>query len=285
MKKIKKVLAVAAACAACACSVAAFSGCSSEADITVSGSSSVTPLMEVLAAVYEGQTGKVVSINQSDSGTGISEASSSTVDIGMASRSLKDSEKADNIQSVTIAQDGIALIVNDSCSIDSVTIEEVTALYTSGTAIQSTITSAITREDGSGTRDAFESLFDVESYNSSVTEQSSTGAVITAIANDTTGAIIGYISLGSLSSAIEQGCKALAIDYGDDGVVEPSVENVQNGSYQCWRYFNLVYNTDTISSEALEFIDWIKGYVGQAVVIDEGYVPVYYTFTETGFEG
>ena len=60
MKKIRKAIAVAAACAACACSVAAFSGCATEADITVSGSSSVTPLMEVLAAVYEVQTGKVV---------------------------------------------------------------------------------------------------------------------------------------------------------------------------------------------------------------------------------
>ena len=280
MKKIKKVLAVAAACAACACSAAAFSGCSSEADITVSGSSSVTPLMEVLAAVYEAETGTVVSINQSDSGTGISEASSGTVDIGMASRSLKDNKKADNITSVTIAQDGIALIVNESCSVNSVTMDEVTALYTSGTAIQGTITAAITREDGSGTRDAFEEKFGVESYNSGVTEQSSTGAVITAIANDTTGAVIGYISLGSLSSAIEQGCKALAIDYGEGVVVEPSIENVQNKTYDCWRYFNLVYNTDTVSDAALEFIGWINGYVGQAVVIDEGYVPVWYSFTE-----
>lgn len=288
MKKIKKVLAVAAACAACACSAAAFTGCSTEADITVSGSSSVTPLMEVLAAVYEGQTGKVVSINQSDSGTGVSEAISGAVDIGMASRLVRDTELQQGVTATTIAQDGIALIVNENCSVNSVTYAEVTALYTSGTAIDGVITAAITREDGSGTRDAFEEKFDVDNYASGIDEQSSTGAVITRIAQDTSNSIMGYISLGSLSSAEEQGCKALAIEYvNEDGTattVSPSVENVQNGSYDCWRYFQLAYNADTISEDAMDFIDWINDYVGQAVIMSEGYVPVWYAFTETDFE-
>lgn len=280
MKKIRKAIAVAAACAACACSVAAFSGCATEADITVSGSSSVTPLMEVLAAVYEVQTGKVVSINQSDSGTGISEAISGTVDIGMSSRDVRESELEKGITAVTIAQDGIALIVNAKCSVESVTMAEVKALYTSGTAIQGKISAAITREDGSGTRDAFETLFSVESYSSGVDEQSSTGALIARIASDATSSMIGYISLGSLSSAVEQGCKALSIDFGS-GAVEPSVENIQNKSYNCARYFQLAYNPETISDDAMDFIEWIKSYMGQAVVQYEGYVPVGYSFTAT----
>ncbi len=281
MKKITKIIAVALSCSAIACSAAAFSGCSTTVDITVSGSSSVTPLMEILAAVYEAQTGKAVSVNQSDSGTGISETISGAVDIGMASRDIKDSELEQGITSVTIAKDGIALIVNENCSISSVTYAEVTALYSSGTAIDGVITAAITREDGSGTRDAFEEKFDIERYASGIDEQSSTGAVITRIAQDTTGALIGYISLGSLSSAQEQGCKALAIEYDDGSVVYPSVENVQNGTYDCWRNFNLAYNPDAVSDDAMDFIDWINGYVGQAVVQYEGYVPVWYTFAET----
>lgn len=280
MKKLRKAIAVAAACAACACSVAAFSGCATEADITVSGSSSVTPLMEVLAAVYEVQTGKVVSINQSDSGTGISEAISGTVDIGMSSRDVRESELEKGITAVTIAQDGIALIVNAKCSVESVTMEEVKALYTSGTSIQGKISAAITREDGSGTRDAFETLFSVESYSSGVDEQSSTGALIARIASDVTSSMIGYISLGSLSSSVEQGCKALSIDFGS-GAVEPSVENIQNKSYNCARYFQLAYNPETISDDAMDFIEWIKSYMGQAVVQYEGYVPVGYSFTAT----
>ncbi len=284
MKKKAKIIAVAAACAAITCSVAAFAGCSSEADITVSGSSSVTPLMEVLAAVYEAETGKVISINQSDSGTGVSEAISGAVDIGMASREVKKSELDQGITSTTIAKDGVALIVNENCTVDSVTIDEVTALYTGGTAIQGVITSAITREDGSGTRDAFEEKFGVDSYTTSVDEQSSTGAVITRIASDTSYSMIGYISLGSLSSAVEQGCKALAIDYGNGTVVEPSVENVQGGDYTLWRYFQLAYNPDAISDDAMDFIEWINDYMGQAVVMYEGYVPVWYAFEETDFE-
>ena len=288
MKKIAKVLAVTAACAAMTGTVAAFAGCGGNTDKVISGSSSVTPLMEVLAAVYEIEEGKTISINQSDSGTGVNEAISGANDIGMASRLIKQSELDQGIKAVTIAQDGIALIVSEDCPVESVTIEEITNLYTSGTAIDGSITAAITREDGSGTRDAFEELFEVESYDSGVDEQSSTGAVITAIANDQSNSMIGYISLGSLSSAEEQGCKALSIEYAaEDGsttTVEPTVENVQNGTYGAARYFQLAIKKDMdTNSDAYQFIEWIKGYMGQSVVLYEGYVPVYYTFNEVEF--
>lgn len=288
MKKIAKVLAVTAACAAMTGTVAAFAGCGGTTDIVISGSSSVTPLMEVLAAVYEIEEGKTISINQSDSGTGVNEAISGANDIGMASRLIKQGELDQGIKAVTIAQDGIALIVSEDCPVESVTIEEITNLYTSGTAIDGSITAAITREDGSGTRDAFEELFDVKSYDSGVDEQSSTGAVITAIANDQSNSMIGYISLGSLSSAEEQGCKALSIEYAaEDGsttIVEPTVENVQNGTYGAARYFQLAIKKDMdTNSDAYQFIEWIKGYMGQSVVLYEGYVPVYYTFNEVEF--
>ncbi len=283
MKKLAKIVAIAAACAAVTGSVAAFSACGGgAADIAVSGSSSVTPLMEVLAAVYEGETGKVVSINQSDSGTGVNEAIAGSVDIGMASRLVKKGELDQGVDAVTIAQDGIALIVKEDCPVDSVTVEEVTALYTEGTAIDGEITACITREDGSGTRDAFEDLFSVEAYHDA-DEQSSTGAVITTIANDSSSAMIGYISLGSLSSAEAQGCKALAIETEDNGAVAPSVENIQNGTYPVWRYFQLAFKSTGLSEDAQDFIDWINGYVGQAVVMNEGYVPVHYTFNEVEF--
>lgn len=79
--------------------------------LTVGGSSSVTPVMEKLAGAYEAlNEGADVEVQQSDSTTGITAASEGTVDIGMASRELKETETG--VSAVKIAIDGIAVIVN-----------------------------------------------------------------------------------------------------------------------------------------------------------------------------
>jgi len=99
--------------------------------VMVSGSSSVTPVMEKLAESYEKVNDKVtVDVQQSDSSTGIKDAINGISDIGMASRELSDDELSQGVQSVTIAKDGIAVIVNKDSGIDDVTIEEICKIYT-----------------------------------------------------------------------------------------------------------------------------------------------------------
>lgn len=81
--------------------------------MVVSGSSSVTPVMEKLAEAYQkANTNVTVDVQQSDSSTGIKDAINGTSDIGMASRDISDDELSQGIKSVTIAQDAIAVIVN-----------------------------------------------------------------------------------------------------------------------------------------------------------------------------
>ena len=156
MKKLAKIVAIAAACAALTGSVAAFSACGDSYDLTVSGSSSVTPLMQELAAKYEEETGIRIQIQQSDSGTGISDAQQGLNDFGMASRDVKDTEKG--VTAIKIATDGVALIVNEAnTTVTNVTGAELYELYANGTAFQG-INAGITREEGSGTRDAFGDL-------------------------------------------------------------------------------------------------------------------------------
>jgi len=73
--------------------------------ISVAGSSSVTPVMQVLAEKYEAVSGNKVEVNQSDSSTGVSSAIDGTCDIGMASRELKDSETSQGVVSTVIRWD------------------------------------------------------------------------------------------------------------------------------------------------------------------------------------
>ena len=97
--------------------------------IVISGSSSVTPVMEKLAEAYKALNPDVaIEVNQSDSTTGVNMATEGTCDIGMVSRELKDSESG--VKATVIAQDGIAVIVNPDASIDELTSDQVKGIYT-----------------------------------------------------------------------------------------------------------------------------------------------------------
>lgn len=98
--------------------------------VVCSGSSSVTPLMEKLAEAYEALNPDVdVQVQQSDSSTGVTNAIDGTCDIGMASRALDDSETSQGVTSTTIAQDGIAVIVNNGNPITDLTSDQVKSIY------------------------------------------------------------------------------------------------------------------------------------------------------------
>ena len=98
--------------------------------VVVAGSSSVTPVMEKLAEGYEAVNKDVtVEVQQSDSTTGVNMAAEGTVDIGMASRELKDEEKAE-LTATTIAMDGIAVIVNKTNELSNITSDQVKGIYT-----------------------------------------------------------------------------------------------------------------------------------------------------------
>lgn len=112
-------------------SAAAYASNNASGKVVVSGSSSVTPVMEKLAEAYQKvNTGVTVDVQQSDSSTGIKDAINGTSDIGMASRDISDDELSQGIKSVTIAQDAIAVIVNKDNAVDDITMDEIKAIYT-----------------------------------------------------------------------------------------------------------------------------------------------------------
>lgn len=107
----------------------AFAGGKVSGSVTVAGSSSVSPVMEKLAEAYMKLNGNVkIEIQTSDSTTGMTSAMDGVCDIGMASRELKDTEAAE-LTATVIAQDGIAVVVNNNNPIDNLTKDQVKSIY------------------------------------------------------------------------------------------------------------------------------------------------------------
>ena len=100
-------------------------------EITVGGSSSVTPVMEKLAEAYMALNPDVtIIVQQSDSTTGVTGTIEGTVDMGMASRAIKDEEVEQGVNGTTIAMDGIAVIVNLENDTENLTTEQIMNIYT-----------------------------------------------------------------------------------------------------------------------------------------------------------
>ena len=99
--------------------------------IVVAGSSSVSPVMEKLIEAYKALNPSVqIELQTSDSTTGVINAIDGTCDIGMASRALKDSEKEKGVREVTIAIDGIAVIINNDNPVESLKKSDVEGIFT-----------------------------------------------------------------------------------------------------------------------------------------------------------
>lgn len=102
--------------------------------LTIAGSTSVAPLMEVLADKYMAlNSGVKIEIQQSGSSAGITSAVEGVCQIGMASRELKDSETAKGVTATKIAMDGIAVIVNKDNSYSELTSDQIRKIYTGET--------------------------------------------------------------------------------------------------------------------------------------------------------
>ncbi len=109
----------------------AFEGGKVSGKVVVAGSSSVTPVMEKLKEAYEAINPNVeIELQQSDSSSGMTSTRDGVCDIGMASRALKDSETEAGLVGLTIAMDGIAVIVSPDNPVDSLTSEQVRDIYT-----------------------------------------------------------------------------------------------------------------------------------------------------------
>ena len=245
--------------------------------LQIAGSTTVQPLAEVLAEAFMAKNpGVTVDIQGGGSSVGVTSAGEGTVDIGNASRNVKDSEfeTFPDLTIFTIAYDGIAIVTNPDLELPSLSIDQVKAIFAGETTNYSEVGGpdaeivVVSREEGSGTRAAFEELVMESSDEEAViTEnailQQSNGQVRTTVA--TTPASIAYVSFGFIDESIN----TVAIDGSD-----PTVANVKNGSYPIFRPLNMLTNGDP-NELAQAFLDFILSDAGQAIVAED-----YITVTE-----
>jgi phosphate transport system substrate-binding protein len=248
--------------------------------LQLAGSTTVQPLAEKLAEAFMVmKPDLVIEIQGGGSSVGVTSAGEGTVDIGNASRAVKDSEleKFPNLQVFTIAYDGIAIVTHPDTKLTSLSVEQVRDIFAGEITNFSEVggpdapITVVSREEGSGTRAAFEELVMEykdeagEKQSKVITErallQQSNGQVRTTVA--TTPNSIGYLSFGFLDES--------TIPVPIDGV-EPSVANVKNGSYPIFRPLNMLTNGEP-SEMAKAFLDFILSEEGQAIVAED-YITV-----------
>lgn len=235
--------------------------------IAISGSTSMGKLMEKEGEAYKNANTNVsIEVQQIGSSAGIKNVISGVSEIGMASRELKDEEKKE-VSETTIAFDGIALAVNPKNGVENITLADIKKIYTGEITnwkelggIDAPVV-VVAREDGSGTRSAFEELvgFDAAELVPDATISDGNGAVKTTVAGNPNA--IGYISFEVLDDTV----KALKVEE-----VEAKAENVLNKSYKLSRPFLLVYKEDALTGQGKKFIDFILSEDGQKIVEETG---------------
>ena len=255
-------------------SLALLAGCGSSTEpqsVSTNGSTSMEKVIGALSEKFM-ETNKDITVtyDPTGSGTGIESVSTGKCDIGLSSRALKDSETG--LTGTTIALDGIAIIVNADNKVADLSVRQIADIFTGkitnwkevgGSDLE---ISCIGRENGSGTRDGFESITGTEDACKLAQELTSTGAVLTAVASSENA--IGYASLSAVEG--QDGIKAVTIDG-----VACSEDTVLDGTYKIQRPFNLIVKEDAeLSAQAQAFVDFATSSDANDLIREAGAVPL-----------
>ena len=252
--------------------LSACTGASARTDeVTVTGSTTILPIAEVSAEMFkEAHPDVKVLVSGVGSSAGIESVSTGSSDIGTSSRDLKPEEEDLGLIDTPIAYDAIAIIVNPDNPVESLTTQQIKAIFQGKITRWSEVGGPdepihlVNRDEASGTREAFfKIIMDKESFDPAAAVLPGTGQVRAVVA-EAPGAI-GYISFGFLNDSV----KAVAVDG-----VEPSVETVFSGDYPIQRTLHF-FTKGAPAGLSKEYIDYVLSpAVQDTVVQDAGFLPV-----------
>jgi phosphate transport system substrate-binding protein len=244
-------------------------GCQrSRAGITVAGSTSVEPFAGLLAEEYMSRHPEShIYVQGGGSTAGIEAVITRAAKIGMSSRNLIGEER--KLYAVTIAKDAIAIILHPQNPIQDLSLDQIREVFSGKIRDWKELGGPhhpivlVTREEGSGTREAFQKfVMGKEDISLEALVQDSNGAVRQVVASNPNA--IGYISLGLVNNQI----KALKISG-----VEPNLTDIENGKYTLVRPFLFVFNEEPVG-EAKSFLEFVLSPLAQKMLFKEGLVPV-----------
>lgn len=240
--------------------------------VKISGSSSVGPVIEAEAESFKKDMPDLtIEVNQLGSSAGIKDAINGTVEIGISSRDLKDKELEEGLKEKPIAYDGMSVIVNNENPVQNLTMEQIKDIYTGKITNwkevggEDTPIVLVSREDGSGTRDAFQEIvgFNSEEISQKAQISDGSGSIKTMVAGNKNA--IGYISFSYVDNSVH----AVSVDG-----VKPTAENVKNKTYKLSRPFLLVYKEKGLNENSKKFIDFIMSKDGQEIVQEDGLISI-----------
>jgi phosphate transport system substrate-binding protein len=270
------------AVAGCTDSGSKTSGAISKQTLKISGSTTVLPIVQKAADQYMTTHPEAdIQVSGGGSGVGIQAIGARTVDIGMSSREVTKDElaKYPSFVVTSIAQDGIAFIVNPANKIQNISLDQIRDIYLGKIIRWTEITGSndsntnnqiviIGRDSASGTRTYFdEAVLLKATPTNKMLDKNSNGAVLQTIAQ--TPGSIGYVSIGFVSKDV----KALSIWYNAQKVVAPTIDNVKSKTYPISRDLYVITNGQP-TGLTRDFITYILGPEGQKIVADEGYVTL-----------
>lgn len=238
--------------------------------ISLAGSTSMEKVCEALMEGFmEKYPNVTVTTEYTGSGAGLESLASGSVDIGNASRHVKDEEKSEGEVENVIALDGIAVITDTCNTVIDLTQEDLKKVYTGEVKNWSELGGedeaivVIGRENGSGTRDAFEELLDIKDACVYAQELDSTGAVLAKVSS-TPGAI-GYVSLDVVDSSV------IAVKL--DGV-DATEANILSGDYALQRPFVMATKGEISEQNELvqAWFDYIASDEGKEIISNAGLI-------------
>ncbi|MEW5902077.1 MAG: phosphate ABC transporter substrate-binding protein [Acidobacteriota bacterium] len=252
--------------------MAFIAGCSRQTrkrGLTVAGSTSVQPFADRWAEVYMLENrGRMVNVQGGGSSAGIQAARSGAADIGTSSRELRPEEK--DLLEMIVAWDGLAVIVHPQNPIADLNLLQVRNIFAGYIRNWPEVGGAknginvVTREEGSGTRGAFQELVmgKTRIFKGAIV-QDSNGTVREIVAHDPHS--IGYISLGLVNEKV----KAVSLEG-----IAPTYANIDAKQYRLIRPFLFVISGPP-KPMAQEFINFVLSRKGQDLIKKEGLIPVF----------
>lgn len=270
---MKRIMAVLAAAAMLTLAPAGHEGRAGQlgGSVSTNGSTSMERVVGILSEQFMADhRGVTVTYDATGSGSGIEAAASGACDIGLASRGLKEAEAARGLAAITVARDGIAIIVGGNSPVRDLSAEQIAAVFTGRITSWSALggsgdIACIGREAGSGTRDGFESITKTAGRCRLAQELTSTGAVVAAVQGNPNA--IGYASFASVAG--RRGIRVLTVSG-----AACTAENILNGSYPIQRPFNLVVRSDRkLGDAARAFLDYVTSRAAADLITRAGAVP------------
>ena len=252
-------------------------------NITVKGSDTLVILAQKWAEVYMSQHPDAkIQVTGGGSGIGFAALENQTTDLCDASRKAKPAEIANCIKAFgkrpteyKVALDGLSIYVNPDNTLKEITLDQARQIFTGKVTNWKEIggpdapITIYSRENSSGTYEFFkEHVLQGDDFAASAQTMPGTAAIVQAVVKDKNGIGYGGAAYGGSS-------KLLSVKKDDSSpAIDPTEENVENGTYPIWRYLYVYVNPTLDKGDISAYLNWIRSDDGQKYVKDIGYYPL-----------